>query len=70
MFDIGYGACLPVAAEQFHLAAAVLAAKLCVAVGKRDGNGLYLPERLVASALFYAATLHFAFIDLLAFDCH
>src|SRR6266478_7918524 len=69
MFDVGYGACLAVAAQQLHLAAAVFAAELGVVVDQGDGDWFYLPERLIASAFFHAASLYFALVNLFAFDC-
>src|ERR1700744_1747524 len=70
VFDIRHAAFLAVAAQQLHYAVAVLAAKLGIAVGKRSGDGFYLPERLIASAFFHATAFHFALVDFFAFDCH
>src|ERR1700727_3898083 len=70
VFDIGHGADLAVASEQFDDAVAVFASELGVAVGQGDGHGLDLPEGLIASANLHATTFYFALIDLFAFDCH
>jgi hypothetical protein len=70
MFDVGDGAFLAVAAEKLYFAVAVLAAKLGVVVDQCDGNGLYFPEGLVASAFFDSAAFDFTLVDLFAFDCH
>src|SRR5216683_5182778 len=70
VLDVGRGSGLVVAAKEFDLAEAILAAELGVAVGQGIGDSLDLPEWLVASAGFDAATFYFALVDLLAFDCH
>jgi len=44
---------------QLHLAVAVLATELRVAIHQRFGDGLHFPERSIATGGSYSTKLHF-----------
>src|SRR5260370_9206756 len=56
--------------EQLDRAVAVFAAELRIGIAERLGEVLHLPERLITSAYFAPAPLHFTLVDLLALDGH
>src|ERR1035437_908040 len=70
VLDVGDAAILAVAAEQFHRAKAILAAKFCVFIHQGDGDVFDLPVGLIPPAGFDPASSDFALIHLFAFDCH
>jgi hypothetical protein len=70
VLDVGSRAFWGAAFEDFDGATAVFAAELGVVIFEGDGDGLDLPEGLVAAGGADAKALHFALVEFFPFDCH
>src|ERR1700733_8724728 len=70
VFDVGGQTVAGAAFDNFDRTTAVFAAELGVVIFEGDGDGLDLPEGLVAAGCADAKALHFALVEFFPFDCH